>query len=101
MMAYDHLMGTLEYLNKFQGKEGVLHMNPMDAAGHTWGEAIETNLNSVFGVNKESDWANFDQKMGSDLDRLLLSIEKYWIDILAGILFFGGSILCLSKKSYG
>jgi|GEM_PF-4662674 len=100
LMAHDNMMATLTYINKWQGATGILHINPADESTSTWGDAMTAGLNSVLGATKDSDWGNFDEKMGSDLDRMILSIENYWVDLLATFLFFGGFILCVSRKSY-
>lgn len=99
LMAYDSLKETLHYVNTWQGHDGLIHINSTSGSG-TWGESLEVGLNSVLGAHKDTDWGNFDEKMGADLDQMIGFVENYWVDILAVILFFGGAILCISGKNY-
>lgn len=99
-MATNSFMATTKEINKLQGPTGLLVINSRQDGVRTWGKAFSEGLHAIFKPEEASDWNAFYDKMGMDLDQMILFIEAYWIWIILGVVFGGGFLYAMAPRKY-
>lgn len=79
----NEMTGAINKINSWQGRDGVLVINPHNGEKPTLGTRITHLLEGVF-PNASAEWRYFFTKTGSDFDVIIRFVEDYWVWLLMG-----------------